>query len=88
MGYCVPKLEDTAKLFDTVFKSMNDNSGIANYLVEIKDSWKAMTLMVFVAFIITIIYLALLKWITKPLLYVSLFAIFLFGVLGGGFLFL
>lgn len=47
-----------------------------------------MTLMVFVAFIITIVYLALLKWITKPLLYISLLAIFVFGVLGGGFLFL
>jgi len=47
-----------------------------------------MTIMVFGAFIITIIYLMLLKWITKPLLYVSLFAIFVFGVLGGGFLFL
>ena len=66
---------------------MNGNSGIANYIVEIKSAWKAMTIMVFGAFIITIIYLALLKWITKPLLYISLLAIFLFGALGGAFLF-
>jgi len=67
---------------------MNGNSGIANYIVEIKESWKAMTIMAFGAFIITIIYLMLLKWITKPILYISLFGIFLFGVLGGGFLFM
>lgn len=47
-----------------------------------------MTVMVFAAFIITIVYLLLLRWITKPILYISLFAIFLFGALGGGFLYL
>jgi len=35
----------------------------------------------FVSFIITLIYMALLKWITKPILYVSLFLIFIFGAL-------
>lgn len=35
----------------------------------------------FVSFIITLIYMFLLKWITKPILYVSLFLIFIFGAL-------
>jgi hypothetical protein len=33
------------------------------------------------SFIITLIYMFLLKWITKPILYVSLFLIFIFGAL-------
>ena len=42
-----------------------------------------MSVMCFVSLIITIIYVFLLRWIAKPLIYVSLFAIFILGVLGG-----
>lgn len=34
-----------------------------------------------ISFVITLIYMFLLKWITKPILYVSLFIIFIFGAL-------
>ena len=39
----------------------------------------------FGSFVITMIYLFLLRWITKPLLYVSLFLIFILGLLVGYF---
>jgi hypothetical protein len=42
-----------------------------------------MLIMCFVTLIITIIYVFLLRWIAKPLIYVSLFAIFIIGMLGG-----
>ena len=88
MGYCVPKMEESVEFATKIMDSMNGNSSIANYIVEIKEAWKAMTVMIFGAFIITLIYMMLLKWITKPLLYCSLIAIGVFGVLGGLFLFI
>jgi ABC-type bacteriocin/lantibiotic exporter with double-glycine peptidase domain len=42
-----------------------------------------MIVMCFVALILSVIYVFLLRWIAKPLIYVSLFAIFLLGLLGG-----
>ena len=81
-------MEESVEFATKIMDSMNGNSSIANYIVEIKEAWKAMTVMIFGAFIITLIYMMLLKWITKPLLYCSLIAIGVFGVLGGLFLFI
>ena len=81
-------MEESVEFATKIMDSMNGNSSIGNYIVEIKEAWKAMTVMIFGAFIITLIYMMLLKWITKPLLYCSLIAIFVFGVLGGLFLFM
>jgi hypothetical protein len=50
-------------------------------MVDLQESWKLILLMSFMSFIITVIYMFLLKWITKPVLYVSLFLIFIFGAL-------
>lgn len=50
-------------------------------MVDIQESWKLILVMGFVSFIITLIYMVLLKWITKPILYISLFFIFIFGAL-------
>ena len=50
-------------------------------MIDLKESWKLILLMGFASMFITLIYLFLLRWITKPLLYVSLFLIFIFGVL-------
>jgi hypothetical protein len=49
--------------------------------VDLSESWKLILLMSFMSFILTMIYMFLLKWITKPILYVSLFLIFIFGAL-------
>jgi hypothetical protein len=50
-------------------------------MVDLSESWKLILLMSFMSFILTMIYMFLLKWITKPILYVSLFLIFIFGAL-------
>lgn len=55
--------------------------GFSRYMVDLQESWKIILLMGFMSFIITLIYMFLLKWITKPILYVSLFLIFIFGAL-------
>lgn len=50
-------------------------------MVDLSESWRLILLMSFMSFILTMIYMFLLKWITKPILYVSLFLIFIFGAL-------
>jgi hypothetical protein len=49
------------------------------YMVDIQESWKLIIVMGIASMIITLIYMFLLKWITKPILYVSLFLILIFG---------
>ena len=61
---------------------MDDSmGGMGRYMVDIRNSWRLIVLMCLMSVVITLVYLALLRWITKPILYISLFAIFLFGTL-------
>lgn len=65
-----------------MYSNLNDQvGGFGKYMVDLQESWKLILLMSFMSFIITLIYMFLLKWITKPILYVSLFLIFIFGAL-------
>jgi len=50
-----------------------------------KESWPVLLIMTFGALIITVLYMFLLKWLTKPILYISLILILLGGVALGGF---
>jgi hypothetical protein len=59
---------------------MNASLGLGNYINDVKKSWVTLLIMGFVTGIITLLYIWLLKCITKPLLYSSLVAIFVLGV--------
>jgi hypothetical protein len=53
------------------------------YAADIQQCWQGMLIMCFVTLVISIIYIFLLKWITKPLLYTSMAVIFIgFFLLG------
>lgn len=82
-GYCLPEYDSTVELIKTVFAEMNNQANFSQYFIEIGEVWKLMIVMCFVALILSVIYVFLLRWIAKPLIYVSLFAIFLLGLLGG-----
>lgn len=56
-------------------------SSFAKYMIETANSWPLLLVMTAFAFIFTIIYFFLLKWITKPLIYVSILMIFASGVI-------
>ena len=56
--------------------------------MDIADAWKVIVIMSFVGLLITVIYIFLLKWITKPILYVSLVFILIFGLLAGYYAYL
>jgi hypothetical protein len=56
--------------------------------MDIADAWKVIAIMSFVGLLVTIVYIFLLKWITKPILYISLVFILIFGLLAGYYAYL
>lgn len=62
---------------------MNESLGIGQYVNDIKKAWEVLVIMVFVSLIVTVVYVWLLKCITKPLLYTSLLLIFVLGAATG-----
>ena len=54
---------------------------MSRYMEDISISWKVILVGGILSLVITLIYLLLLRWITKPILYISLFLVFLFGAL-------
>ena len=63
---------------------MNEQNNCGKYMADIQNCWQAIVGMAFGSLVISIIYIFLLKWITKPLLYVSMVLILVFFVLLGG----
>jgi uncharacterized membrane protein YfcA len=57
---------------------------VAKYATDIQICWKGMVYMCVASVFITVIYVFLLKWITKPLLYVSMLIILICFILLGG----
>lgn len=54
---------------------------MSRYVDDVSVSWKIILVCGVISFFITLIYLYLLRWITKPILYISLFLVFIFGAL-------
>ena len=80
MGFCIPDMKDVEKVAKPMLKQMSDQvGGFSKYMVDIQESWKLILVMGIASMFITLIYMFLLKWITKPILYVSLFLILIFG---------
>lgn len=67
---------------------MNQQSSFSTYFAELQVCWKAIAGMCAATIVISIIYIFLLKWITKPLLYISMLLILITFVLLGGYSFL
>lgn len=82
MGFCLPNTTAMKEYSDDVYKQLNDQIGsFSKYMVDVQESWKLIMVMGVASLVFTLIYMFLLKWITKPILYVSLFLIFIFGAL-------
>lgn len=71
-----------------MIKKFDETSGFVKYLVELELCWEIMVGMAVATIFISAVYIFLLKWITKPLLYVSMLAILVGFVLLGGWLWL
>lgn len=82
MGFCLPNSEFIKTKATVVAEKMSESMGnFARYTNDVIISYPLILIMVFVSLLITVAYLYLLKWITKPILYVSLFMVFILGAL-------
>lgn len=82
--YCLPEGDDVKDMLKAMYQSMNDKFNIGQYMADLQACWKGMAIMCVVTLVIAIVYIFLLKWITKPLLYVSMLLILVFFILLGG----
>ena len=83
-SYCMPETDNDGSAVAELYKQMNESLGFAQYINDIKQAWLVLVIMAIVTFVITILYIWLLKAITKPLLYTSLLLIFVLGI-GAGY---
>lgn len=89
MGFCFPKMELLEKILKNILEMMTEKMGsFARYLHDIVIGWPIIVVMSVGSLFVTIIYMYLLKWITKPVLFSSLFFFFLWGSLITGWCFL
>lgn len=77
-------MESAETVLTTLYQG---NQQFAQYVSDIRESAKPLFIMSAVTFVISILYIYLLKWFAKPLLYISIVAILVSGVIGGFYLF-
>jgi len=82
--FCVPDKEVAKDLSLKLLAELDKSTGMVKYLVELAECWEVLVGMAVATIFISIAYIALLKWITKPLLYTSIVIILLGFVLLGG----
>jgi len=65
-----------------LYEQLNEQLGsFGKYMTDLVEGWKIILVMSFGSLFITLIYLCLLRWITKPILFTSLFLILILGAL-------
>jgi len=82
--FCVPAKDDVKEIFQQVYKAIGAESNFGKYMADLQKCWKSMAAMCGMTFFVALGYIFLLKWITKPLLYVSMVAILVSFILLGG----
>ena len=58
-----------------MLKSLDESTGLVKYLVELGEVYDILIGMAVASVVIDVVYIFLLRWITKPLLYTSMFLI-------------
>lgn len=81
---CIPNEEVGMDLLNQMIAKLDEGTGMVKYLVELGEVWDIMAGMCGATIVISIVYIGLLKWITKPLLYISMLAILVGFILLGG----
>lgn len=85
---CLPTKEIGEEIFTKVMLELDKSTGFVKYVVELKDCWEILLGMAIATIFISIFYIFLLKWITKPLLYTSMLIILIGFILLGGWMWL
>jgi hypothetical protein len=77
-------MNSTEDVLKTLYKG---NQQFGQYVSDIQESGKPLAIMTAVTFVISMLYIYLLKWFAKPILYISIVAILISGLVGGFYLF-
>jgi len=77
MATCIPSGMTDEENYQKIYTSLMNavNVGFGSYINDIADAWSVLAIMGVAVVAITFIYIQLLQWITKPLLYGSLLMI-------------
>lgn len=86
--YCVPSKETAIEAGKKILEEMNKKADFSTYLADVAKCWQAVAGMAGATIIISLVYIVLLRWITKPLLYISMLLILIMFILLGGFAYL
>jgi len=81
---CLPTEEAAKDVFTEMVKKLDESTGMVKYLVQLGECWEIVLAMAGATIVISIFYIFLLKWITKPLLYTSMLLILIGFILLGG----
>ena len=83
--YCLPPLDEQfMDLINKVLASLSDQPGFGKYIADLEYSWQPIVYMSLASIVITFVYIWLLKCLTRPLLYISIFII-LAALIGLGY---
>jgi len=88
---CIPTKESASDVYKILMNALQNDPNFgtfSKYAQEIGVVWKEILYMCLASVVISIIYIFLLKWITKPLLYCSMVIILAMFVLLGAWSFM
>ena len=83
-SFCLPEGDDVKDILKVIYDNLSNQSNFGKYMADLQSCWQAMLGMCIATFFISLLYIFLLKWITKPLLYISMVSILICFVLLGG----
>jgi amino acid transporter len=82
LGFCFPHADKITDTVAKVFEEMNKELGTyAKYVNDIVNGWPIILIVGLLSLAITVGYMYILKWITKIVMFTSLFLILVLGVL-------
>ena len=88
MGYCVPKYEEMKGVAEQLYAQMDKSTGgsMSRYIVDLMEAWPVILASAFIAFVVSVLFLYLLQWTAKFMIYGSMFGVLGFGILLTAFL--
>lgn len=83
LRFCVPELKTTAETLNKLAVRMGGDDFLGDLIVDFQSGWWIILVMSGITLVVTILYIFLLQWIAKPILYITLFLL-TGGLLGAG----
>ena len=82
MGYCIPEWSEVKDLGTAIIEKFDEMAGgaMTRYVYDLYESWPVLLGMSFASLLITIMYLYILQCCIGPILYTSIFVVFICGI--------